>query len=81
MSLNRGPSRKSHSLENRRDFGGSLPLFDQNNWRQRGLYEDLSNATKCGISQVGLVLLTVSSLSNVQMTSISTSSYLHALKR
>lgn len=74
MSLNRGSSRKSHSLENWRDFGGSLPLFDQNNWRQRGLYEDLSNATKCGISQVGLVLLTVCSLSNVQMTSISTSS-------
>lgn len=80
MSLNRGSSRKSHSLENWRDFGGSLPLFDQNNWRQRGLYEDLSNATKCGISQVGLVLLTVCLLSNVEMTSIFTSSYLPALK-
>lgn len=81
MSLNRGSSRKRHSLENWRDFGGSFPLFDQNNWRQRGLYEDLSNTTKCGISQVGLVFFTVYSSSNVQMTSIFTCSYLHALKR
>lgn len=52
MSLELEHSRKKNSLENWRDYGGSLDRFDRNNWRRRGLYEDLSNATKCGISQV-----------------------------
>lgn len=52
MSLNVDQSRTKNSLENWRDYGGSLDRFDRNNWRRRGLYEDLSNATKCGISQV-----------------------------
>lgn len=52
MSLKLDHSRKKNSLENWRDYGGSLDRFDSNNWRRRGLYEDLSNATKCGISQV-----------------------------
>ena len=52
MSLKHGSSRKNRSLENWNDYGGSLDRFDRNNWRQRGLYEDLSNATKCGTSQV-----------------------------
>ena len=57
MSQKHGSSRKNRSLENWQDFGGSLDRFDRNNWRRRGLYEDLSNAIKCGISQVSLVVL------------------------
>lgn len=55
MSLKHDSSRKKHDLENWRDYGGSLDRFDRNNWRRRGLYEDLSNATKCGTSQVSEV--------------------------
>ena len=56
MSLKLEHSRKKNRLENWRDYGGSLDRFDRNDWRKRGLYEDLSNATKCGISQVSCVL-------------------------
>lgn len=56
MSLKLEHSRKKNKLENWRDYGGSLDRFDRNDWRKRGLYEDLSNATKCGISQVSCVL-------------------------
>lgn len=52
MSLKFERSRKKTSMENWRDYGGSLDRFDRNNWRRRGLYEDLSNAIVCGISQV-----------------------------
>ena len=56
MSLKLEHSRKKNELENWREYGGSLDRFDRNDWRKRGLYEDLSNATKCGISQVSCVL-------------------------
>lgn len=55
MSLTPVSTRKNHSLEKWRYYGGSLDRFDQNKWRQRGLYEDLSNATKCGSPQVSVI--------------------------
>ena len=64
MALKNDSWRKNQSLENWRAYGGSLDRFDRNNWRERGLYEDLSKATKCGTSQVSVLSLILEILEN-----------------
>ena len=51
MALKNESFRK-HNLETWGYYGGSLDRFDRSNLRERGLYEDLSNSTKCQTSQV-----------------------------